>query len=274
MEIKDASALYDFLGKIGYIGSIGFSLILIAILGYLLSNTTEKLIDEQHKKLRLRIVLISLVIVFGGSIVIISNSVEKQEEVSNANAIKNYMIANNWKWFGFRRMALEINFKDLPAIDTAINRSGKSVPGKYDNSAKLAEAVEQRVKDITKWVDCFPEEFIKGKVSDDFYRDFKDTFGIELIDTTALNIIDKHNEEMLPFYRSKVLNYMKSNKPLPLDTMYYNEIGNDVDSRLQNFLIDKMISKYTNDFIPISVYDSTNTWREALRINKDSVVKK
>ena len=232
MEIKDAISLYTFLGQLGLWGAIAFSIIIIVLVGYIISITTEKVIEKVS--LRRQILVTTLLVTLICMIILIGNSTSNIANTSDATAIKSYMVSMKWKWLGYNRLAKEVNLPELPSL--------KNVD---DN-----KIIDKRINHIKEIVSKFPNEFEITTVFDSFS---KDSMGIELIDTNAVNVINKYNEEMLPYFTAKVINYMTTQE---LDTISYNYIMDSIDNRLQPYLIDKIVATSTNTFIPINInYD-------------------
>ena len=226
MEIKDAISLYNFLGQLGWLGSIALIFIITLITSYLIITVTDKL-TESLKKRRWITIVFSLIILLLLFLIVIPANI-KREKIDKANAIKSYMVSTKYNWNGFREIAQNVSFSaDEPSLKPE---------DKY---------FEKRVNEIKNIVTEFPDEFSISRIDN---LDKLDTFGVELIDSNATKVLNKYFEELVPFMTLKIKNYMFSHKK---DTLSYYFIRKKVDYRCQEFFIDMIVNRNVDKFIPV-----------------------
>jgi hypothetical protein len=229
MDIKDAISIYTFLGQLGWLGSIAFSVFIALIAAYFSVKVTEKITNKQDNA---RLITIAVSVLMLGCMITLSiMSIIRKDWIDKANNIKSYMISGKRNWSGYKEIARGAN---LSITELALGQSDTGL--------------SERVKEIVRITGNFPEEFEISPIQN---RDSTDTVGVELIDTTAARILSKYYEDLIPMIVAKITYYAKSHPGQ--DSISYGEIRSKIDDRFQDYVLDMAVSRNVLQFIPVNM---------------------
>jgi hypothetical protein len=250
MNIQEAAGAYDFLGKLDFIGVVGFTIAILIILIFFVSNIADKLFDDKKVKQTISVVTIFSVII---CICILKFEADENiDETCKANSIKRYMLLNNENAAGYIELMQNATFSD----------------GSYG---------EKKLEEIKAIVRKFPDEFVEDAIP--YPNASNDKIGIILVNDKTLKLLELENEKLYPMFKAKILNFMRGSH---YDVLNYKYIRENIDDRCEDDILDKMISKNSSLFISIyalhNVFDKRDLANaegayNSIRLNPDSIKK-
>lgn len=207
MEISDAISIYQFLGQLGFWASTGFLIIvwvivfagLIAILRPAFSSKSTKAIAGTLSSLT-----------FVCLIFLSCEAHSRARVVANANKIKSYLVANNCKVVGLKRLKASIY---------------------------LNKDAEEEAKIIHRVMQAFPDEFAAINLTDP-----NDKSGIRLLDLNVVTRINKNQMLIVKLLRSDLETRMIKDFYKP-----FSEIMS-YDPRYDPDIIELLIANYPNEY--------------------------
>jgi hypothetical protein len=236
MEIKDPRALYHFFGQLDPLVAWCIMLMIAGAVFYFSWSLYFKI--TRSKRIALRGAFVSAVVI-GICIVIVSSRARKSNlATGEANALKSFLVTQNWKFLSLRRIAEEVT---LSAQKPALGRRWK-----------IETELRKREQDIRQLVDAFPNEFVLSNI-DDWTPERKmvsNIEGVQLVDRVAVKAIDAYYESMVPFFQMKIAAYMQEKQ---VQTILYSGIRDSIDDRCQDYLLDKMVAQSKGLFTPVNV---------------------
>lgn len=236
MEIKDPRALYHFFGQLDPLVAWSISLMIAGIIFYFSWGLYFKM--TRSKRIALRGAFISAVVM--GICLIIAGARARQSNLATgeANALKSFLVTQNWKFLSLRRIAEEVTLSaEKPALGS-----------RWQIEADL----KKREQDIRRLVTAFPNEFVLSRI-DDWTPERKmasNVEGVQLVDRVAVKAIDAYYESMVPFFQMKIAAYMLEKQ---VQTILYSTIRDSIDDRCQDYLLDKMVAQSRGLFTPVNV---------------------
>jgi hypothetical protein len=231
MEIKNPEAIYSFLGNLTFAGTLALFVLISVVAAFITANVIEKLFDGKGIR-RIVVFLVLLVINICGYI--LKNEADKaKKELSVANTIKGYLVANIQRYKSFDLIARDVLFDFDEKIDTSDRK-----------------AMEAKKRKAIEYVKNFPEEFIPYMVRENG----KDILGLQLIDEKATKIIDTALDKMLTYYQGEIVHYMTAKNT---NTVTYQYISDSIDDRCYPDIIDRIVANSKGVLIPYSYRDSS-----------------
>lgn len=207
MEISDAISIYQFLGQLGFWASTGFLIIVWVIVFAGLIATLRPAFSASSTK-AIAGTLSSLTFVC-----LIFLSIEAHSRahvVANANKIKSYLVANNCKVVGLKRL---------------------------QKSVYLHKDSEEEAKMIHRVLQAFPDEFAEIKLTDP-----NDKVGIRLLDLNVVTRINKNQMLIVKLLRSDLETRMIKDFYQPFSVIMHYDPRYDLD------IIELLIANYPNEY--------------------------
>ncbi len=245
MEIKDAISLFGFIGKLGVWEGIAFIAITTFIITYFTTKIADSVTEKANSKSRKKIVLVTFTLSIILLSIVVGMSWSNQKCLSDANAIKNYMVSKKRRWMNYQSILNEVYFP----------KNGAVVKSLHDvNNKKDTAQFNKQFEKLEEVISIYPEEFLVFSRKDSSAYKY-----IELIDTAAVKMIDNYYKTMIPFYRKEIEDFLKT-QPYFKDTITYQQIRNNIDIRVEDYVIDIVLAdSSTKQLIPLLKKEGNNT---------------